>query len=90
MKNKDLRDSLSDLHSELKKIKQIDKNSSEILKKLSHDIERILENSGEIPTSHHQSLLKSLEVSVERFEVSHPNLTFLMNRVIKALSDMGI
>jgi hypothetical protein len=90
MKKEELRDSLLKLHTELKSIKLADKTSSRILKKLGHDIQRILENSGEIPQSHHASLLESLEESGEHFEVSHPKLASLMNTIIKNLSDMGI
>jgi triphosphoribosyl-dephospho-CoA synthetase len=90
MNNQELRDSLLKLHAELKDIKLADKASGEILKKLGQDIQRILENSGEIPRSHHASLLKSLEESVEHFEVSHPKLAALMNTLIKNLSAMGI
>jgi sugar-specific transcriptional regulator TrmB len=90
MKKRELRDSLSRLRSELKNAKEVDKASGEILKKLDHDIQRILENSGDVPRSHHVSLLGSLNESVEFFEASHPELTSVMQRIIKALSDMGI
>ena len=90
MKKKDLRDSLSHLHNELKNVKLADKPSGEILKKLENDIQRILENSGDIPQRHHQSLMESLKESTEHFEVSHPALTSLMNGIMKILSDMGI
>jgi predicted nucleic acid-binding Zn-ribbon protein len=90
VKKKDLRDSLSHLHNELKNVKLADKTSSEILKKLNNDIQRILVNSGSIPQSHHQSLMESLRESAEHFEASHPKLTSLMNSIMKTLSNMGI
>jgi hypothetical protein len=90
MRHQALYDSLSHLHAELQKIKHVDKTSSQLLNKLGNDIQRILDNSGDIPESHHKSLLASLEESVQHFEVSHPRLTSLMNRIINALSDMGI
>jgi hypothetical protein len=90
MQKKDLRESLSELHNELKNVAVVDDASGEILEKLNRDIKRILGNSGDIPQSHHQSLLERLKESTEHFEVSHPQLTSLMNGIIKALSDMGI
>ena len=90
MSRQELRDLLSKLHAELKNVKTADSTSRAILRKLGRDIQRILENSGEIPPHHHARLLESLEESVEHFEVSHPKLTSLMNTIIKNLSDMGV
>lgn len=89
--NKDeLNESLSGIQAELKKIDRVDDASRELLAKLDDDIHRILGAAGEVPLEHHRTLRESLEKSVGRFEVSHPTLTLLMNRLIKALSDMGI
>jgi hypothetical protein len=90
MQNKDLRDSLSRLHNELKNVKLADRTSSEILKKLDNDIQRILQNSGDIPQSHRHSLMESLKESAEHYEASHPQLTSLVNGIMKTLSNMGI
>jgi hypothetical protein len=90
MKNRDLHNSLSHLHSELKKIKHVDKTSSELLNKLKADIRRVLENPGDVPENHHKSLLASLEKSVRHFEASHPALTSLMTQIIANLDAMGI
>jgi hypothetical protein len=90
MEQNALRDSLTRLHAELAKIENVDPESGTALKKLAEDIRRVLENSGEIPENHHQSLLTSLEESVGHFEASHPLLVSLINRIIKNLSDMGV
>jgi len=90
MKNEDLRDSLTHLHSELDKVRRVDEASNRLLKRLDEDIRRILENSGDAPDSHHTTLRRTLEDSVKHFEFSHPALTSLMNRIINALGAMGI
>jgi len=90
MVDNELRDSLSHLHDELKKVKHIDKASGELLNKLGQDIRRILDNKGEVPEGHHKSLRASLDKSVGHFAVSHPALASLMIRVINMLSEMGI
>ncbi|HVP90038.1 MAG TPA: DUF4404 family protein [Terriglobales bacterium] len=90
MTNKNLNDSLSHLHAELKKVKHVDKASSELLNKLGQDIQRILDNPGEVPEGHHKSLRANLDKSVAHFAVSHPALASLMIRVINMLSEMGI
>ena len=43
-----------------------------------------------MPAEHHRSLRASLEDSFEYLEASHPTVTSLVGRLIKALSDMGI
>ena len=90
MDKDELNQSLAKLRDELKYVLQVDLPSRDTLKKLDGDIHRILENSGDFPTSHHASLRENLEESVEYLEASHPTITALMSRLIKALSDMGI
>ncbi len=90
MTTNDLRDSLSHLHDELKKVKHVDRTSGELLDKLGQDIRRILDNTGDVPEGHHKSLRASLDKSVGHFAVTHPALASLMIRVINMLSEMGI
>ena len=90
MEQDDLNEALAKLQAELKSVLQIDDASRDKLKKLDEDIHRIMENSGEIPAEHHRSLRESLEDSFEYLEASHPTVTGLVSRLIKALSDMGI
>jgi hypothetical protein len=90
MEQVELKESLAKLQGELKYVMQIDDASRDNLKKLDEDIHRILTNSGEVPAEHHHSLRESLEDSVEYLEASHPTVTALVGRLIKALSDMGI
>jgi hypothetical protein len=90
MEQNELNESLAKLRDELKYVMQIDDASRENLKKLDGDIHRVLENSGDVPAVHHQSLRASLEESVEYLETAHPTATALVSRLIKALSNMGI
>jgi hypothetical protein len=90
MDQDELNESLAKLRGELKYVMQIDAASRDNLKKLDENIHRILENSGDVPAEHHLSLRQSLEDSFEYLEASHPTVTGLVNRLIKALSDMGI
>jgi hypothetical protein len=90
MEQENLNESLAKLQGELKYVMQIDDASRDNLKKLDEDIHRILENSGEVPAEHHRSLRESLEDSAQYLEASHPTVTALVGRLIKALSDMGI
>ena len=90
MKKVELNESLSRVQAELKKIDRVDDSSRELLEKLDGDIHRVLGATGEVPREHQEALVETLRKSVDRFEASHPTLTLLMNRLTKALSDMGI
>jgi hypothetical protein len=85
-----LNESLVKLRDELRSLSEVDNASRETLQRLDGDIHRILHSSGDVPPAHHASLRESLEDSVQYLEASHPTITALMNRLIKALSDMGI
>ena len=85
-----LNETLAKLQAELKSVTEVDDLSRETLNKLDGDIHRILQSSGEIPPAHHASLRESLTASVEYLETSYPTVAALMNRLVKALSDMGI
>lgn len=89
--NKDqLNESLVKLREEMRSLSELDEASREALRRLDGDIHRILQSSCDVPPSHHASLRESLKDSVQYLEASHPTITALMNRLIKALSDMGI
>ena len=83
-------ETLAKLQIELNSVTEVDDASRETLKRLDDDIHRILQTSGEASSAHHAGLRESLENSIEYLEASHPAITGLMNRLIKALSDMGI
>jgi len=90
MKNDELNECLSGIQAELKKVDRVDDASRELLEKIDQDIHRIFGTTGEVPLEQHRTLMENLTKSVDRFQVSHPTLTLWMNRLIKALSDMGI
>jgi len=90
MKNDELNECLSGIQAELKKVDRVDDASRELLEKIDQDIHRIFGETGEVPPEQHRTLMENLKKSVDRFEESHPTLTLWMNRLIKALSDMGI
>lgn len=90
MDNAPLKETLAKLQDELKSVGEVDESSREALKKLESDLHLFLQYEGDLPPAHHFSLKESLENSLEYFEATHPVITDLMTRLIKALSDMGI
>ncbi len=90
MDPKELNKSLVELRDELKRMASLDAGSRAALKKLDEDIHLVLEASGDVPADSHVGLRRSLEDSIEYFEASHPTAVGLVNRLLKALSDMGV
>jgi hypothetical protein len=81
---------INELHQQLKEVDSLTDRDKELVERLRRDIESLLAHTGEGRPSEHESVIGQLEDAVGRFEVSHPDLTAVMGRVIKALSDMGI
>lgn len=83
-----LRESLENLHNELKNSTDIDGESVKILQELMSDIKEILDRNKEIPAS--ANLVGSLKDTAGKFEVSHPKITSAINIVISSLTNIGV
>lgn len=90
MPEKELRELLSRLSSEIKNTSQVDKSSKELLDNLKIEIDDLLEREDKKISGNHSSLLDHLKDSTEHFEASHPELTAIMNNVINFLNNLGI
>lgn len=90
MPDKDFRQLLTKLDTEIKNIDHVDKSSEELLNKLKSEIEVLLEKEDKKMLGKHSSLLDYLKKSTEHFEASHPELTAKMNNVINFLNNLGI
>ncbi len=90
MNRTSLDDLLHKLRSEMASIEPDDEPARASLAQLDAEIHRLLLASGPPTPDHGHGLRESLENSLAYYEASHPTLTALMSRVLKALSDMGI
>ena len=90
MENKELRKDLRQLHDEIKKTKAVDEKGRELLRDLEGDISALLERSEEHPVQLHPSLVQRLESALAHFEVTHPELTTLISKLLDSLSTAGI
>ena len=81
---------LKELHGQLRLAESLSENDREVVKQLQHDIDNLLAGPATGSGTEHQLLLQGLHDATQRFEVSHPELTAMMGRVIDALSAMGI
>jgi hypothetical protein len=90
MDNKELDVLLHKLHDEIQKTRSIDGKDSELLRDLEGDIRTLLEKSQGGTIQIHPSIQQRLELAVNHFEVSHPDLTTLISNLLDSLSSAGI
>ncbi len=81
---------LHQLHDLIHTIDTVDEKGCELLEDLDGDIRLLLERSGEHPKNLRASAMKRLERSIDYFEVTHPDLTELLSKVMSSLSNAGI
>ena len=83
-----LRKSLEKLHAELGRAPHVDAESRELLRRLSADIDRLVDQpQTQQAVTSHRPRLKELEV---RFEVEHPALAQTVRELIDALGKAGL
>ena len=82
-----LRELLDQLHDEIGKADKVDEKGSALLRDLDGHIHELMERSEEKPQP---AVFENLENSVRHFEVTHPELTMAISRLLDTLSNAGI
>jgi hypothetical protein len=90
MDDKELRKNLHQLHDEIKKTQAVDEKGRKLLRDLDGELRALLERSEETPMQVHPSIIQRLEGALDHFEVTHPDLTMLISRLLDSLSTAGI
>ena len=90
MDDPELNKLLQQIHDEINNTQAVDEQGSELLRDLELDIIALLERSGEGPMEVHPSIVDRLESAVRHFEVTHPDLTNVVSRLLDTLSSAGI
>lgn len=83
-----LRDTLEQLRTDVEALKFRDPQARERVNRLISAIERQLDSADD--NALHDDLFEGLASSIKQFEVEHPDLTVTLNRIMTALSSMGI
>lgn len=86
MSQGDLRDLLTELHSRLSTASTLDPEARDLLTTVLHDIEKVLERSGES----RESTQPRVEALAVRFEAEHPALAKILRQLVDALQKAGI
>jgi hypothetical protein len=90
MDNQELRKILEQLHGEIGHIDSIDEKGKILLRDLGTDIRELLERSENNQAQLHPSTVRNLEDTIDYFEVTHPNLTSTLSKLLSVLSNAGI
>ncbi len=85
-KNK-IRELLEQLQGELDQIGSQDVKGRELLENITADINSLLQDT-DIQTD--ESILKSLQDSIDHFNIEHPKLTMALSEIMSILSNAGI
>jgi hypothetical protein len=88
--NQELRKDLRHLHDEIKNTQAVDPKGREMLRDLEGDIGALLDRSEEHPVQLHPSIVQRLAGAIAHFEVTHPDLTLLITKLLDSLSNVGI
>lgn len=88
MPDKRLRESLSELRSELERLEAEEAQVRERLDALISGVETRLDEPDD--TDQHQSLVEEVRQSISQLEVSHPRATAILNEIMVTLGNMGI
>ena len=87
MSDEQLRQSLTDLRSELERMEAEEAEVRERIGVLIAGIETRLDAPGDI--AHHHSLVRNLRRSILQLEVSHPSATAILNQIMATLGNIG-
>lgn len=85
-KNK-IRELLEQLQGELDQIGSQDVKGRELLENITADISSLLQDT-DIQTD--ESILTSLQDSIDHFNIEHPKLTMALSEIMSILSNAGI
>ena len=84
------RKTLMELQAQLRHTETLPEGEREIVDELYEEIEELLAQPRHEAPPAPDPLVKRLAEAAQRFEVSHPDLTLIIERIIDSLSTMGI
>ena len=90
MDNQELQKLLEKLHSEFERTPTVDSKGRELLRRLDTDITELIERSESNVKTPFTYDIRPLEDSIRHFEVTHPNVTDILSRLMSILSNSGI
>ncbi len=90
MKKAELLKTLEALHQDLSAADQVDPEAERLLRAVTDDIERLLDDQQETPQEDPQSLSFKLRSLVLSWESDHPQIARLIGQAADTLANIGI
>ena len=90
MDDQELRSLLEQVHAEIEHSDTVDEKERELLTHLAADIRDLLARTEGEENPAESSVVNRLEESIDHFEVTHPDLTMLLAKLLETLSNAGI
>jgi len=90
MKQDELVARLAELHHELSRTDQVDRETVEILQTLTADIERLSGEKKSLTAAEAEPVTSGLKDLLLKFESEHPQLAVAVGKVADALAAIGI
>ena len=90
MDDKELRNLLAQLHTEIEHTENVDEKGRELLYDLDTDINDLLARSEKDLANPHPTISQRLEDSIDHLEVTYPDLTQTLIKLLAILSNAGI
>ena len=90
MDDQELRKLIEQLQAEIQNTHSVDEKGQELLLQLEAEIKELLDRKDVSVTPAHPSTLRRLEEGLDHFEVTHPDLTILLSKLLESLSNVGI
>jgi len=88
--NLEMQEALKELHEQLPHPNSVHEADRDLVRQLRKDVGALLKPSARGSSREYESLMGRLQDATKRFEVSHPELTAVIGRVIDSLSAVGI
>jgi hypothetical protein len=90
MDDQELKSLLERLHTEIEQNETVDEKERELLQHLGDDIRALLARSEGEEAQAAPSIIGHLEESIEHYEITHPELTLMLSKLLSILSNAGI
>jgi chromosome segregation ATPase len=81
---------LESLHRDLSSADQVDPEAERLLRAVTDDIHRLLDDQREAPQEALKSLSARLQSLMQSWETDHPQIAGLIGRTADALANLGI
>jgi hypothetical protein len=85
-----LQQTLAELHESLVHVDQLDDETRQLMRTLTDDLQRLLEQEGKWQAEDVEPVSNKLQDLLLRFETEHPQISGILGRLASSLANLGI